>query len=164
MSLLILPAIAVIIYFRGRHFSFKGLLVATFIGGTTILFLNHIILFGLPDAMKYADIFLVNQIGMPFYSGAIAVVFSISISGYFILQWSKKRKMPILSHAVFGLMFFLIGYTTYFMIIIRSQSDPSIDEHNPENLVSLTSYLKRESYPIQTLDVWPELYQQNQVL
>lgn len=40
----------------------------------------------------------------------------------------------------------LIGYSSFFVLIIRSQANPPIDENNPENAISLLSYLKREQY------------------
>lgn len=146
MALLVLPALAIIIAFKERKFSWTMLVLAIIIGGSGILFLNHVILFGLPEAMKFSDIFAVNILGMPFYSGAIIFIFLFFVLGYYGYQWSIKRRHKIVSISLIGLLYFLIGYSSYFMIIIRSQANPSIDEHNPENLTSLTSYLKRESY------------------
>jgi len=40
----------------------------------------------------------------------------------------------------------LIGYSSFFVLIIRSKANPPIDENNPENAISLLSYLKREQY------------------
>ncbi len=146
MSLLVLPAMALIIAFKYYDLSWKNLFVSTALGVACIFFLNHVVLFGLPDAMKYFDIFFVNILGFPFYSGAILFCILLVSIGYFGYQWSLKKQKKIISISIVGLMYFLIGYSSYFMIIIRSQADTSIDEHNPENLVSLTFYLKRESY------------------
>lgn len=146
MSLLVLPAIAVIIFFKNRKFSWRDLLIAISLGAIGILFLNHVVLFGLPDMMKYADLFFVNVLGMPFYSGAIVMVLLLFIAGYLVYKRSIVKRQKIMSVVLVGLMYFLIGYSSYFMIIIRSQANPSIDEHNPENLMTLASYLKRESY------------------
>lgn len=146
MSLLVLPALSLIIAFKNHAFSGKTLFVATFLGAAAILFLNHVVLFGLPDAMKYFDIFFVNMLGFPFYSGAIAFCALFLVAGYFGNQWSLKRRKKAISLSIVGLMYFLIGYSSYFMIIIRSQANTSIDENNPDNLISLAAYLKRESY------------------
>lgn len=146
MSLLILPAIAVIVVLKNKEFSRKQLFVAISVGALIILFLNHLVLFGLPDALKSADIFSVNVLGFPFYTGSIIIIILFIIIGYLGYWWSLKNQRKIISLSIVGLMYFLIGYSSYFMIIIRSQANPSIDEHNPENLVTLASYLKRESY------------------
>jgi hypothetical protein len=146
MSLLVLPALAIIVMFRYRKFSWKNLIIASGSGAAGILFLNQVILFGLPDAMKYFDIFFVNRLGMPFYSGVVVFCLLLVAAGILIYRWSIKRKQRVVSVFVVGMMYFLIGYSSYFMIIIRSQQNPSIDENNPEDLMSLASYLKRESY------------------
>ena len=146
MSLLVLPACAAIIIFHLHGYSFKNLMLVFAAGAAAILFLNHIILFGLPDIMTRADIFFVNKMGLPFYSGAICLILLLIASGLFLYRMSIKKRQKSMAVVLVGFMYFLIGYSSYFMIIIRSQADPSIDEHNPENLVTLTSYLKRESY------------------
>jgi MFS family permease len=156
LSLLILPAIAITIMFKHKNFSWKNLILATAIGALGIFILNHVLLFGLPDAMKYFDIFFVNSLHMPFYAGAIALLILLLAAGYAMCRWSVKSKRTAASIFIVGILYFLIGYSSYFMIIIRSQQDPSIDEHNPENLMTLTSYLKRESYGSR-----PFLYGQN---
>ncbi len=146
MSLLVLPALALIIVFKYHDFSWKYLLIGTGLGAICILFLNHAVLFGLPDAMKYFDIFFVNSMGFPFYSGAIIFFILLIALGVYGYNWSLHNEKKIITLSIVGLMYFLLGYSSYFMIIIRSQTNPSIDENNPENLVSLASYLKRESY------------------
>jgi hypothetical protein len=146
MSLLVLPACAGVIVFRLRGYSFKNLMIAVAAGAAAILFLNHIILFGLPDIMTLTDIFFVNTLGLPFYSGAIFFLLLLITSGLRFYKRSVKNHQKSMTVVLVGMMYFLIGYSSYFMIIIRSQADPSIDSQNPENLTTLTSYLKRESY------------------
>ena len=41
---------------------------------------------------------------------------------------------------------YLIGYTSYALIFIRSAANPPIDENDPEDAESIVSYLKREQY------------------
>ncbi len=146
MSLLVLPALTLIIVFKYHDFSWKYLLIGTGLGAICILFLNHVVLFGLPDALKYFDIFFVNTMGLPFYSGAIMFFILLLALGVYGYKWSLHNQKKIINLSIVGLMYFLLGYSSYFMIIIRSQANTSIDENNPENLVSLASYLKRESY------------------
>ena len=41
---------------------------------------------------------------------------------------------------------FVIGYSSYAIIIIRSASNPPIDQNNVENIYNFVSYLNREQY------------------
>ena len=50
----------------------------------------------------------------------------------------------------------LIGYSSFAILVIRSNSNPPIDENNPEDAVGLLSYLKREQY-----GSWPIVYGQH---
>ena len=43
-------------------------------------------------------------------------------------------------------MVILIGYSSYSMVVIRSLSDPVIDENSPDNVFSLLSYINRDQY------------------
>ena len=40
----------------------------------------------------------------------------------------------------------MIGYGSFAVIVIRSNANTPLDENDPENLVTLHSYLKREQY------------------
>lgn len=49
----------------------------------------------------------------------------------------------------------LIGYSSFFVLVIRSQANTPMDENNPENAPNMLSYLLREQY-----GDWPILYGQ----
>ena len=44
------------------------------------------------------------------------------------------------------MMVLLIGYSSFVMILVRSQANTNIDENNPEDPIKLLSYLNREQY------------------
>jgi tetratricopeptide (TPR) repeat protein len=49
----------------------------------------------------------------------------------------------------------LIGYSSFFILIIRSQANTPMDENDPENAITMLSYLNREQY-----GDWPLTYGQ----
>jgi len=53
-------------------------------------------------------------------------------------------------------MMLLIGYSSFAILVVRSNANPPIDENNPEDAVGLLSYLKREQY-----GSWPIVYGQH---
>jgi len=61
----------------------------------------------------------------------------------------------VLNAVIWAFTFILIGYSSFFMLVIRSNVNPPIDENSPEDAISLLSYLNREQY-----GDWPILYGQ----
>ncbi|RYG17962.1 MAG: DUF2723 domain-containing protein, partial [Chitinophagaceae bacterium] len=147
LSLLAIPAIALIYYFRKNE-------KATF-WGTSKAFLIGCALLGLVQfgVIQYfvlfaakLDLFFVNTLGMGFGSGAL--VFLALASGaiaYGIIYSIKKRKYN-LNLGLICLTFVLFGYSSYFMIIIRANAKTFINLSNPDTPLSLFSYLARTQY------------------
>lgn len=67
-----------------------------------------------------------------------------------------RNKHAALNTAILSFTVLLIGYSSFFILVIRSQSNTPMDQNNPENPINLLSYLKREQY-----GDWPILYGQN---
>lgn len=101
------------------------------------------------------EIFFVNTLGFPLNSGTIFTVLLIGAAIYFGLNWARKKDFPRVHSAILGVMFILIGYSTFLMLAIRSGANPPIDENNPEDALSLLAYYNREQY-----GDWPILYGQ----
>jgi len=71
------------------------------------------------------------------------------VAGYFI----KNEALPKFKIALWCFAFMLLGYSTYFTTLIRSNADPGVDMYNVDNPVSLVGYLSRDQY-----GDWPILY------
>ena len=52
----------------------------------------------------------------------------------------------IINTAILSFALVLIGYSSFVMILVRSNANPPLDENNPETLAQLQSYLGREQY------------------
>ncbi|MHB8260816.1 MAG: glycosyltransferase family 117 protein [Bacteroidia bacterium] len=57
-----------------------------------------------------------------------------------------KNKPSILNCVALSFAVMMIGYSTFFILIIRSQANTPMDENNPENALNMLSYLNREQY------------------
>ncbi len=66
-----------------------------------------------------------------------------------------KDKFHILNTIALSFAMILIGYSTFFILVIRSQANTPMDENNPENALNMLSYLAREQY-----GDWPIAYGQ----
>ncbi len=65
------------------------------------------------------------------------------VTGFFILS----RKLRALQHSVIlSIVFILIGYSSFLMLVIRSNAGTPINENSPKDAISLLSYLNREQY------------------
>lgn len=64
----------------------------------------------------------------------------------YLIRWTTKNKKEILHYASLGLLFMLLGFTTYSMIIIRANQNPPMNENSPNNFHKLMYYLDREQY------------------
>lgn len=147
LGLLVVPTIAYVIYFN----HWKEVKVKSFFitGILSVFILGFILEWIIPGTISLAskfEVFFVNSIGMPFYLGSM-FFFALLIGGsIFVLRWSRKNNKPVLNAAILGFIVFLIGYGSFATIVIRSNANTPLDENDPENLVTLHAYLKREQY------------------
>ncbi len=148
LNLVTIPALGLIYYFKKSqgNITKKGLISAFLISGFIIILINNIIIPGLPSMAGSIEIFFVNSLGLPFNSGII--FFALLLIGALVygIYYSNVKGKVILNTALISLAFILIGYSSYTTIPIRSAYDPPIDENDPEDLISIVSYLKREQY------------------
>jgi hypothetical protein len=109
-------------------------------------FIQEGVITGTVSFAAFLEISFVNSLGLPFYTGTI--LFFIILIGLFVylLRRSRKRGNRTFYSAVMGLILLLIGYGSFAVIVIRSNANTPLDENDPENLVTLHSYLKREQY------------------
>ncbi len=68
------------------------------------------------------------------------------IGGAALALYLLREKFVALSTISLSFAALLIGYSTFFVLVIRSQANPPMDENNPENAVTLLSYLQRKQY------------------
>lgn len=147
LNLVAVPALALIYYHkRYARYTTLGAGIAMFIGLVIVGVVMVGIIPGLPSMAGSFEIFFVNSLGLPFGSGAI--FFALLFLGLVIfgVVYSERKAMVGLNTALLSLVFILIGYSSYTLVVIRSNYNPPIDENNPENLISFVSYLKREQY------------------
>jgi len=146
LNLLAIPAIVYMYYFKKHEVSRKGFIVT---GIVSIVILGFIFFGLIPQIVKWLGIVertFVNSLGLPFNSGTIFFVAALVALIYFGLKKAKENGKNLLHTAILGITFILIGYSSFAILIIRSNSNTPIDENNPEEAVSLLAYLNREQY------------------
>jgi hypothetical protein len=203
LNLLVIPAMAYVIYFKKYKFTWKGFFVA---GITSILVLGSVQNLIIPKIVKFVsdyEVFFTNKANMGFNTGTLiyfvllltsltafirytynkselsykiglyasllfslfAVISAPSGSGMFLRLITMggiiyainyfKTKIITLNTIFLSFATLLIGYSSFFVLVIRSQANPPMDENDPENAPNMLSYLLREQY-----GDWPVLYGQ----
>jgi hypothetical protein len=146
LNLVTLPALGLIFYFKKYQPTKWGIVATLIVSGLLILFINDLVIPGLPTIAGNFEIFFVNTLRLPFGSGVI--VFSFIIIGALIygVRWSQKKQKEVLNTFLLSTVFILIGYASYAIIVIRSNYHTPINENEPLDVMSFVSYLKREQY------------------
>lgn len=147
LGILVVPAVCFLIYFRYQEkVNAKGLVL---VGILSIVILGFIQEGVIPGSIALASKFEVtfkNSMGLPFYSGTIFFFGLIVVGSVLLVRYARKTGNGILYNATMGLIMLLIGYGSFAVIVIRSNANTPLDENDPENLVTLEAYLKREQY------------------
>ena len=153
LNLLTIPAIVVVYYFKRYKTSTWGTILALLVGCTiTGLVLKFVIQYTIKGA-GWFDIKFVNNFGAPFFVGFAAFFVLIAALIVVGIRWAVRKQYYYLKLGLWSVAFMLLGYSTYFTTMIRSNADPAVDMYNVDNPVSLAGYLSRDQY-----GDWPLLY------
>jgi hypothetical protein len=92
------------------------------------------------------ELAFVNGFGAPFNTGV--VIYALLLVGglAYGIRYTLKRKKTLLNTILTCFTVMLIGFSSYAMVVIRSVSNPPIDENSPDNVFALLSYIQREQY------------------
>jgi len=156
LSLLTIPAMGMIYYFKKYTYTKTGAIKAFIMSMLILGLVQGVIIPGAVSLISKFELFFVNTIGLPFNSGTIIYFLTIVAAITFGLIYTKKHEKAIWNTVILGIMMLLIGYSSFAILVVRSNANPPIDENNPEDAVGLLSYLKREQY-----GSWPIVYGQH---
>ena len=142
MCILVLPVLPFAWYFHKRHVNLWNGSVLLLTGMIIVFVINRIFSTGVFELAFHLDLFLVNAIGLPFYSGVgvVVIVFAMVI-GYIVIRYRSLHTYA------WSAVFLLVGFVPYLLLFIRSNHNPPIDENNPQDLALIKAYMNRESYP-----------------
>ena len=146
LNLVTVPALGLIYYFKKYQPSRWGVIAALAISVGIVIFINDLIVPGLPSLAAGFEVFFVNNLSLPFGSGVI--VFCLLLIGtlIFSIRYTHINNKPVINTFLLATTFILIGYCSYATIVIRSNFDPPINENAPKDVMSFVRYLKREQY------------------
>lgn len=146
MCLLALAILPFAWFVNRRTLTTLNVLTSIAAGLAIVLIINRFVAVGLFELAFSFDVFFVNDLRLPFYSGAIALCLILIIAFRILIRRYKRQ------HAyLWAALFLVLGFLPYLTLFIRSNRNPPIDETNPENLPLIKAYMNRESYPSRPL-------------
>jgi hypothetical protein len=101
---------------------------------------------GVPEVAGWFELLFVNVVGLPYNSGLlfyIVILFAVLAFG---INYSLKKKKVILNYTLTALTVIMIGYSSYAMIMIRSNARPPMNQNNPSDVFSLSYYINMKQY------------------
>jgi len=146
LNILTIPALVFVYYFKKYTTTRNGFLKALGIS----MIITAAVLWGIiPYLFKIAfqfELIVTNGFGLPFNTGAIFYfLLLIGLITFGIIYTHKKGK-TIANTIILAFAVIIIGYSSYFMVLIRSNANPPLDENNPETVFNLVSFLNRDQY------------------
>ncbi len=113
LSILTFPALALFFYFKKfKNIDLKGIIIALIAGLGIIVFIQTFIIVGIPKLWASLDLFVVNQLGMPFHSGLIPTILFLGaaiIIPLMVLQQQIKSSIPLYILGVLTLVFSVLA-------------------------------------------------------
>ncbi len=150
LNLLCIPVFALMIVFRHypRHATWKawGAIFISFI--IVSLILIGIMKWVLAGA-EYFELFAVNKLGLPYFSGVITYAAFLCILFpllAFIIGKSHGRISNVLLTINWMTAFIILGYSSFALILIRGYASTPMNEATPTDIFALSSYIARDQY------------------
>ena len=157
MALLTIPAIGFLYYFKHyKVVTIKNFIIANIVVVAVLLFIFKLLL---PLTMAFfgkTEVFMVNELGMPFDSGTIFVVLLLIAFFYFSLKYTRAKGLIKANTLILCILFILIGFSTWMMLPIRANANTVINENKPSDAREVLAYYNREQYGSNPLFYGPQ--------
>ncbi len=157
MALLTIPSIGFLYYFKHyEKVTIKNFIVANIVVVSILLFIFKLLL---PWTMTFfgaTEVFMVNNLGLPFNSGTIFVTILLIAFFYFGLKYTRQNGKVFYNTLILCVLFILIGFSTWMMLPIRANAKTPINENNPSDAREVLAYYNREQYGEQKLFYGPQ--------
>ncbi len=98
-----------------------------------------------PGVVKYI-IKLLSILGGNDGTQSMIVFFALLVVLGYLIYWSGKENKQTLHLIVKSILFAIIGFSSYAMIIIRSNQDTPINLNSPKTFPEFVKYMNREQY------------------
>lgn len=146
LNLMSLPALIFIIILKKYGVNIKSIFISTIMSLGIIILIYLVMYTGFFKIMNLIELLFVNSLGLPFNSGVWFTLILMFVLIFMVIWYSHKKQKSILNFLTICYLFVFIGYSSYMIIIIRAQSNITINENKPDSPSNIISYLNREQY------------------
>ncbi len=146
LNLLAIPAIVLVYYFKKNTPTPKGIGLALALSIIILATIQYGIIPGAIIIASKFELLFTNSFGLPFNSGFFIYLFLLVALVSFGIYKTHLQKKVVLNTILLCFSAILLGYSTFAVILIRSNANTPMDENNPENVFTFLSYLNREQY------------------
>jgi len=153
LNLLAIPAIVFVYYFKKYEPTPKGIIITGIISVALLGLIMSVMIPGLLTLDWLFEKFFVNTLRLPFHSGTLAFFISLIGGIAYGLYYTQKHKKVVLNTIILAFTFIVIGYSSFFMLVVRSNAHVPINENAPKDALAMKAYLGREQY-----GSWPLLH------
>jgi len=147
LGLLTIPAIGFLYFFKNySKVTVKNFIIANVAVVAVLMFIFKLLLPYTLTFFASSEIFFTNTIGLPFNTGTVIAFLIIVAAFYFGINYTRKKQYFQLNTLFLCILFILIGFSSWTMLPIRSNSNTIINENSPNNARELLAYYNREQY------------------
>lgn len=140
LNLLALFFVALIVYFKKFEVNLKSFLIMGAVSVAGFLTIFPFTIINLPN--------VAGQIGNVTYGLIGPITFTVLFIAAIVfgLYFTHKKGMRVANLVLLAYTMIIIGYSSYALVLLRSQADPAIDQNDPSTVESFVSYLNRDQY------------------
>jgi hypothetical protein len=146
LNLLAIPAIVMVYYFKKYKPTTKGVITALGLSIVILAAIQYGIIPGLIVMASWFELLFTNSFGLPFNTGFFVYLALIVAGLAYALHYTQKNSKVVLNTIFLCVSAIILGYSSFAVILIRSNANTPMDENNPENVFTFLSYLNREQY------------------
>jgi hypothetical protein len=147
ITIAIVIPFSVLIAHKKFGLTVKTFFVSIFLGCVAFVIIYGLVVQGLIKLANSLDIWLVNSQDMSLNAGVITLLIGIAILISTLLFLSKKFHKTHIHHITIGLIFFLIGMSTFFMPMQRSDVNLMIAD-SMRNSNKMLQYVRAEQFGV----------------
>jgi len=147
LSLLTFPSLALFYYWKKyENHNVAGVLAALVGGVVALIFVQKVIIVGVPTLWAKLEVVMVNGLGLPFQSGIFPLILILGAIIFFGFRYVNTNRKQTLQVIFMSMVLTLIAFSTISVVVIRANADTPINMNDPSDPLRLIPYLNREQY------------------